>query len=81
MQITVTVPDELAAEAAARGLSVEEYGQELLMRAAAMEVRLTEDPEVRRRAIDNMLRFAKEHNLALGEDLSIKDLINEGRKR
>ena len=81
MQITVTVPDELAAEAAARGLSVEEYGQELLMRAAAMEVRLTEDTEVRRRAIDNMLRFAKEHNLALGEDLSIKDLINEGRKR
>jgi hypothetical protein len=80
MQITVTVPDELAAEAEARGLSAEAYGQELLIRAAVMELRMTEEPEIRRRNIDSMRRFAKEHNLTLGEGLSIKDLINEGRK-
>ena len=80
MQITVTVPDELVREAEARGLSVEAYTEEVLARIARTEAFQHDDPEARRKAVENMLGFAKKHGLKLGPGLTIKDLINEGRK-
>lgn len=80
MQITVTVPDELVREAEARGLSVEAYAEEVLARIAGAEVHRHDDPEARRKTVENMRRFASEHGFTLVEGLTIKDLINEGRK-
>jgi len=80
MQITVTVPDELVREAEARGLSVEAYAEEVLARIARTEAFRHDDPEARRKAVENMRRFDSEHGFTLGEGLTIKDLINEGRK-
>jgi len=34
MQVTLTIPDELAAEAGARGFSVQAYAEDILRRAA-----------------------------------------------
>jgi prevent-host-death family protein len=39
----------------------------------------TEKPDVRA-AIDEMRRFRQEHGPKLGKDLTIKELINEGRR-
>jgi hypothetical protein len=80
MQITVTVPDELVREAEARGVSVEAYAEEVLARIAHEETRPHETPGERRQAVDGMRSFAREHGFTLGPGLTIKDLINEGRK-
>ena len=42
MQITLTIPDELAAQAKARGISVEEYVQRLLEEAGRKSPALQE---------------------------------------
>jgi hypothetical protein len=36
MQVTLTIPDELADEAAARGFSVQAYAEDILRRAAVL---------------------------------------------
>ena len=81
MEITLTVPDELAREAERLGMSVEQYAEGLLSRGAAIETRSSTDQESLNRAIEDMRSFGKRHGLTLGPDLTIKDLINEGRKR
>lgn len=80
MQVTVTVPDEVAIEAEERGLSVEAYLETLIARAVAETHQVADDPEARRKAVDRMRSFADEYGFTLGPDLTIKDLINEGRK-
>jgi len=78
MQITVTVPDELAREAQERGVSVETYAEEVLSLRNCQPI---DDTETRRKAVEAMLRFTEEYGFTLGENVTIKDLINEGRKR
>jgi prevent-host-death family protein len=36
--------------------------------------------EQRRKSINDWIAYRKEHNITLGPDLTIKQLINEGRK-
>ena len=74
--MTIKVPDKLAAEARAHGVSVEVYVQEILARQAfetAGEQRL----QSVRAAIDRILELRKGNKLA---GLRTKDLIHEGHK-
>jgi hypothetical protein len=76
MEVTIKVPDKLAAEARARGVSVEVYVQEILARQTldtAGEQRL----QSVRAAIDRILELRKGNKLA---GLRTKDLIHEGHK-
>jgi hypothetical protein len=76
MEVTIKVPDKLAAEARARGVSVEVYVQEIL----AQQVLETTDEERRqsvRAAIDRIFELRKGNKLA---GLCTKDLIHEGHK-
>jgi len=76
MQITVTVPDEFAREAAARGLSVEEYALR-----AIREHSKGPQPATEAEAGEDLRTFGQRHGLTLGPDLKIRDLIREGRRR
>jgi plasmid stability protein len=76
MEVTIKVPDKLAAEARAHGVSVEVYVQEIL----AQQVLETTGEERRqsvRTAIDRIFELRKGNKLA---GLRTKDLIHEGHK-
>ena len=76
MEVTIKVPDHLAAEARARGVSVEVYVQDILARQAldaADDVRL----QSVRAAIERIFQLRKGNKLA---GLQTKDLIHEGHK-
>jgi hypothetical protein len=76
MEVTIKVPDKLAAEARAHGLSVEVYVQEILARQAldtVSEQRL----QAVRAAIERIFELRKGNRLA---GLRTKDLIHEGHK-
>ncbi len=76
MEVTIKVPDQLAAEARAHGVSVEVYLQEVLARQAretTSEGRL----QSVRSAIERILELRKGNRLA---GLRTKDLIHEGHK-
>jgi len=86
MQITVTIPDELAAQAQARGLALDSYLPELLAENLASEAQAAvaatpeaEDKMVARRtaAVDRIIAL-RQGNVLGG--LKIKDLVEEGRK-
>lgn len=76
MEVTVKVPDKLAAEARAHGVSVEVYVQEILTRQA-LEATGEKDLQSVRAAIDRILELRKGNKLAA---LRTKDLIHEGRQ-
>jgi hypothetical protein len=76
MEVVVKVPDQLAAEARARGLSVEVYVQEILARQA-LSVSGEGSIQSVRSAVERILELRKGSRLA---GLRTKDLINEGRK-
>lgn len=76
MQVTINVPDQIAAEARARGISTEVYVEELVtsrMHANGAD----QQREAVAAAIDRILERRERHKL---HGLKIKDLINEGRK-
>jgi hypothetical protein len=75
MQVTVNVPDWLASEARARGISIEAYIEELLSRRDSA----TDEDRIRSAsaAVDRIRELRKGNTLA---GLSIKDLIHEGHK-
>jgi len=76
MEVTIKVPDKLAEEARAHGVSLEVYVQELLARQAlgtAGEQRV----QSVRAAIDRIFELRKGNKLA---GLRAKDLIHEGHK-
>ena len=76
MEVTIKVPDQLAAEARARGVSVEVYVQDLLARQtldATGEGRL----QSVRAAIERIFELRKGNKLA---GLRTKGLIHEGHK-
>ncbi len=60
MVVTVNIPDELAAEAKARGLSLEAYVQEILAQQLARpaETRQPRTPEEIRAWLDSLAQFS-----------------------
>jgi plasmid stability protein len=76
MEVTIKVPDRLAAEARAHGMSLEVYVQEILARQA-LETTGEQPLHSVRAAIDRMLELRKGNKL---EGLRTKDLIHEGHK-
>lgn len=76
MEVTIKVPDKLAAEARAHGVSVEVYIQEILARQA---LDTTDEQHLQsvRAAIDRILELRKGNMLA---GIRTKDLIHEGHK-
>ena len=76
MKVTIKVPDQLADEARARGVSVELYVQELLARNAphASDNGRLESVGA---AIDRIVELRKGNKLA---GLRTKELIHEGHK-
>jgi hypothetical protein len=76
MQVTVNVPDEFAAQAQEKGLSVEVYVEQMLSNRIEAPLDATQMARARE-AVDRMAELRK--GVRLG-GLKIKDLINEGRK-
>jgi len=76
MQVTVNVPDRLAAEARARGVSVEVYVEQMLVRQLIVPEGETPQKSVGE-AIDRIRELRKQNTLG---DLRTKDLIHEGHK-
>ena len=74
--MTIKIPDRLAAEARARGVSVETYVQEILARQT---IETTGEGRLQsvREAIDRILELRKGNKLA---GLRVKDLNHEGHK-
>ena len=76
MEVTIKVPDQLAAEARAHGVSVEAYVQEILARQT-LETTGEGRLQSVRAAIDRIFELRKGNKLA---GLRTKDLIHEGHK-
>lgn len=76
MQVTVNVPDRLAAEARARGVAVEVYVEQMLVRQLVAPEGETPGKSVGE-AIDRIRELRKQNSLG---GLRIKDLIHEGHK-
>ena len=77
MTITVSVPDQLAEQAAARGLSVEALVEQLAQQAANGEERPHRPKRTPAEAVAHLREARK--GVTLG-GLKIKDLVAEGRK-
>jgi post-segregation antitoxin (ccd killing protein) len=75
MQVTVNIPEEKAQQARARGVAVEAYVEEVLVRESHHSA--PKDLRVVGEAIDR-LRELRQGNTLGGS--KIKDLIDEGRK-
>lgn len=76
MEVTIKVPDKLAAEARAHGVSVEVYVQEILARQA-LETNGEQRLQSVQAAIKRIFELRKGNKLA---GLRTKDLIHEGHK-
>jgi post-segregation antitoxin (ccd killing protein) len=76
MEVRIKVPEELAAEARSRGLSVELYVQEILARRA-LASRGDRHLESVRAAVDRIRELRKGNKLA---GLRTRDLVHEGHK-
>lgn len=77
MQITVNIPDELAAQIQARGIAVEAYLRHLV--EDELSQRPLEETQ-RRSAVEAMLHFADKHGVTLG-DQNLKSAIHQGHGR
>jgi len=81
MQVTVNIPDELAAQVQSRGLSLDDYVQRLVACDAVASkhqlVRLGTGPYSPEEA-GRWIRELRKNNRLDG--LKIKDLIDEGRR-
>lgn len=76
MEVTIKVPDKLAAEARAHGVSVQAYVQEILARQA-LETNGEQHLQSVRAAIERIRELRKGNKLA---GLRTRDLIHEGHK-
>ena len=76
MKVTVRVPDQLAAEAQARGVSLEMYVEEMLSRQGIAAEQKTPKGPVSE-AIDRIRELRKQNML---KGLRTKDFIHEGHK-
>ena len=76
--MTVNIPDELAARAREKGLTVEVYVEQMLAGRLEAQSETTPLEQARaREAIDRMAELRKGVRL---DGIKIKDLIDEGRK-
>lgn len=75
MQVTINIPDQLAAEAAAKGLAVDVYVEKVL----AEQTQRHASHDERKTAIEEMRDFARKHGATLG-DIKLRDLIHEGHR-
>jgi hypothetical protein len=75
MQLTLDIPDETAALFQTRGVEISSLVQELLAKEAAKAAPV--DDASASAAVDRIIALRK--NLSLG-GISIRDLINDGRK-
>jgi hypothetical protein len=83
MQILLEVPDELAAEAQSRGVSLESYVKEIVETARKPKAeiqwnRFGPGPYTPQEAGRNIRELSK--RITLGGDVTLKKLIDEGRK-
>jgi hypothetical protein len=76
MQVKVNVPDRFAAEAQARGISLELYIEEMLSQQLVATEQETPQGPVSE-AIDRIRELRRQNTLG---GLRIKDLIHEGHK-
>lgn len=76
MEVTIKVPDQLAAEARSRGLSVEVYVQDILARQA-LDTTGEGRIQLVQATIERIFELRKGNKLA---GLRAKDLIHEGHK-
>jgi hypothetical protein len=76
MDVTIKVPDQLAAEARSHGVSVEVYVQDILARQA-VEAAGEQHLQSVRAAIERIFELRKGNKLA---GLRTKDMIHEGHK-
>lgn len=74
MQITLNIPDALAAEAEARGVTIDSY---ILAKLAGTESRAETGKRTVGEVIDRIRELRKGNRL---DGLKIKDLIDEGRR-
>jgi hypothetical protein len=81
MQVTINIPDEIAAQVRARGLALDAYVQDLVASNAATSrpclVRLGPGPYSTEEAARNIRELRKANRL---DGIKIKDLIDEGRR-
>jgi hypothetical protein len=81
MQVTINIPDELAAQVHARGLALEDYVRDLLAsevsQAKARFIRFGLGPSTPEEAAHSIRESRQSRRL---NGLNIKDLINEGRR-
>ena len=75
MKVTVTIPDEVAAEAQARGVALDTFVEKLL----AKRTDAAETSATRREAVAAMRRFAAKHSARLG-DADLRAMAHEGHK-
>jgi hypothetical protein len=76
MEVTIRVPDKLAAEARAHGVSVEVYVQEILARQT-LDATGEQHLQAVRAAVERILELRKGNKLA---GIRTKDFIHEGHK-
>jgi hypothetical protein len=76
MQVTINVPDRLAEDARAHGVSVEVYVEQMLARQE-QDARGQAQLQSAEGAVDRILELRKGNRLA---GLRTKDLIHEGHK-
>lgn len=76
MQITVNIPDELAAAIQARGMELDTYVRELMEEKLGRE---SADRNQRRRTVEAMLQFGQKHGATLGGQ-NLKSMVHEGHK-
>ena len=76
MEVKIKIPDDLADEARARGVSVEVYVQEILARREIRDAE-RQRPQSVRAIVDRILELRKGNKLA---GLGTKDLVHEGHK-
>lgn len=85
LEMDKALEDNLAAQAGARGLRPEELAIEFLRTSLhSSESASSSEKEVhqaqRDAAIDVLKNFGRDHGFTLGTNLTVKDLIDEGRR-
>lgn len=76
MQVTINVPDHIAADAAARGVALDTYVEEVL----AKQAQQTTQPDLQVSAAEAVDRIRALSQRVTLDGLKIKDLIHEGHK-
>jgi hypothetical protein len=80
VELGTELEEQLAQNAKDAGISLNEYLRRRLTVRADPKPKRYISPEERRAAVEALGTFAEERNITLGPDLTIKDLMNEGRR-